>query len=68
MKVRKIIGILETHGFRLERQKGSHRHFIRQANGRNWLVTVSGSDNDDVPKGTLGSIRRQSGLPRKLFR
>ena len=36
--------------------------------GRIRTVTVSGADGRDVPRGTLGAIKRQSGLPRRLFR
>ena len=50
------------------RQRGSHRHFNGIVKGRTRMVTVPGADGDDVPKGTLGSIRRQSGLPAHLFR
>ena len=36
--------------------------------GKRRLVTVAGKSGDDIPKGTLSSIRQQSGLPRDLFR
>ena len=32
------------------------------------MVTISGAEGDDVPGGTLGAIRRQSGLPPRHFR
>lgn len=68
MKVREVIRLLERNGFQFARQRGSHRHFNGVVNGRARMVTVPGADGDDVPKGTLGSIRRQSGLPAHLFR
>lgn len=67
-KVREIVRILERHGFKLDRQKGSHRRFVGVVHGRTRRVTVSGNPNDDVAKSTMASIRRQSGLPRKAFR
>ena len=68
MKVREVIRILERNGFEVARQSGSHRRFKGSVNGRTRMVTVPGTDGDDIPKGTLGSIRRQSGLPARLFR
>ena len=68
MKVRDVIRILERNGFRSIRQRGSHRHFRGEVGGRTELVTVPGEDGDDVPKGTLAAIKRQSGLPGRLFR
>lgn len=68
MKVRDVIAILTEHGFRLDRSRGSHRHFKGSVDGQRRLVTVPGKDGDEVPKGTLSSIRRQSGLSRRLFR
>ena len=68
MKVRDVIRILTEHGFKLIRQRGSHRHFAGFSNGQRRLVPVSGNHGDDIPKGTLAAIRRQSGLPRRLFR
>lgn len=68
MKVRDVIRILERNGFQFVRQNGSHRHFRGVVGGRTRTVTVSGADGRDVPKGTLGAIKRQSGLPRRLFR
>lgn len=68
MKVRDVIRVLERNGFRFIRQNGSHRRFMGMVDERIEWVTVSGADGDDVPKGTLGSIKRQSGLPHDLFR
>ncbi|MDE0280345.1 MAG: type II toxin-antitoxin system HicA family toxin [Gammaproteobacteria bacterium] len=68
MKVRDVIRILESNGFELDRTRGSHRQFEGIIGGRRRLVTVSDKDNQDVKPGTLNSIRRQSGLPRKAFR
>lgn len=68
MKVRDVIRILTVHGFKLTRQRGSHRHFAGFIKGQRRLVTVPGTDGEEILKGTLAAIRRQSGLPRGLFR
>ena len=60
MKVREVIRLLETDGWVLVRTEGSHRQFKHSSKpGR---VTVSGSLGDDMPKGTLASVKRQAGL------
>jgi predicted RNA binding protein YcfA (HicA-like mRNA interferase family) len=61
VKVREVIAILQADGWRLVAMSGSHRQFKHHTKpGR---VTVSGHLGDDMPKGTLGSVRRQAGLP-----
>ncbi|HEY6364541.1 MAG TPA: type II toxin-antitoxin system HicA family toxin [Candidatus Binatia bacterium] len=60
MKVREVIRMLEQNGWRLVVTEGSHRQFKHPTKpGR---VTVSGNLGDDMPKGTLASVRRQAGL------
>lgn len=68
LKVREVIAILEENGFELIRhEKTSHRTYKKRVSQDKTLTTqVSGHLNDDVPKGTLGSIRRQSKLGNKL--
>ena len=68
MKVREVIRILKENGFALARTRGSHRVFEGFVGGQRRLVTVAGKPGEDIPKGTLSSIRQQSGLPRELFR
>jgi predicted RNA binding protein YcfA (HicA-like mRNA interferase family) len=60
MKVREVIVVLERNGWVLVRQRGSHRHFRHP--DVPFVVTVAGKPNTTVPPGTLGSIRRTSGL------
>ena len=60
MKVREVIRRLQREGWVLVSTEGSHRQFKHPSEqGR---VTVSGSLGDDMPKGTLASVRRQAGL------
>ena len=44
-KIRQLIRKLETAGFVLNRQRGSHRHFRHESGMR---VTISGKDGDDA--------------------
>jgi predicted RNA binding protein YcfA (HicA-like mRNA interferase family) len=41
MKVREVMCVLETHGFRLVRQKGSHCRFVGVVHGPTLYVTVA---------------------------
>ena len=60
MKVREVIRMLQDDGWRLVVTKGCHRQFKHPTKpGR---VTVSGQFGDDMPKGTLASVKRQAGL------
>ena len=68
VKVRQVVAVLESNGSVLDRTKGSHRHFEGVVGGKRRLVTVAGEDGDEVRKGTLASIKRQSGLSKALFR
>jgi predicted RNA binding protein YcfA (HicA-like mRNA interferase family) len=69
MKFRDFIRILVKHGFELDRQRGSHRVYIGRVGGRSRLVVVAcHNENDDIKPGTLASMIRQSGLPKRLFR
>jgi predicted RNA binding protein YcfA (HicA-like mRNA interferase family) len=60
MKVREVIRLIESKGWRLDRQRGSHRQYVHPA--KPGTVTVAGQPNVDVPPGTLHSIMKQAGL------
>jgi predicted RNA binding protein YcfA (HicA-like mRNA interferase family) len=69
MKFRELIRILEDHGFELARQRGSHRTYKGEVGGQVRIVVVAcHNESHDVKPGTLSSMIRQSGLPKKLFR
>ena len=59
MKVRDVLKQLQAEGWQVVRTKGSHRQ-LRHPN-RPGTVTVAGHAGDEVPKGTLKSIRKQAG-------
>lgn len=71
MKFSKVLKIIEQNGFALFRHGATnHRRYRRKDdNGEVFYVDMSPHKwSDDVPKGTLGSIIRTSGLSKKLFR
>jgi predicted RNA binding protein YcfA (HicA-like mRNA interferase family) len=60
MKVRDVVRRLEADGWRLVRQKGSHRAYKHPE--KPLVVTVAGNWNDDLPVGTLKSILNKAKL------
>ena len=59
MKVRDVLKKLNEDGWKLDRQKGSHRVFTHPTKPN--IVTVPGHPGDDLPIGTLKSIYDQAG-------
>ena len=55
--------VLESFGYRLVRQRGSHMVMQRE----NEDTTIPVPDHDELRIGTLRSIIRQSGLSTKEF-
>jgi predicted RNA binding protein YcfA (HicA-like mRNA interferase family) len=60
MKVQEVLQRLHADGWRIVRQKGSHRQL--QHPQKPGTVTVAGRPSIDVPPGTLNSIPKQAGL------
>jgi predicted RNA binding protein YcfA (HicA-like mRNA interferase family) len=60
-----VLGILELHGFREVRRRGSH--CIVQKKIGNSSITVPIPLHPELRRGTLLSIIRQSGVPREFF-
>jgi predicted RNA binding protein YcfA (HicA-like mRNA interferase family) len=60
VKVREVIRLVEQDGWRIVRQKGSHRQYHHST--KSGTVTISGNPGDDMPPGTLNSVKRQAGL------
>jgi predicted RNA binding protein YcfA (HicA-like mRNA interferase family) len=60
MKVRDIIKQLESEGWFVCRQRGSHRQYKHPS--KSGLVTIAGKPNDDLAPGTLNSILKQAGM------
>lgn len=61
-KVKELIALIEGDGWRLVRQKGSHRQYHHTAKAG--TVTVAGKDSIEVPPGTLNSVLKQAGLKK----
>jgi predicted RNA binding protein YcfA (HicA-like mRNA interferase family) len=60
IKIRKLIKLIESDGWFLHREKGSHRQYRHPV--KSGLVTVPGHMDDDVNPATLQSILKQAGL------
>ena len=61
VKVKDAIKLIETDGWFVARQKGSHRQYKHST--KKGLVTIScHSLNDDLSPKTYGSIIKQAGL------
>jgi predicted RNA binding protein YcfA (HicA-like mRNA interferase family) len=60
-----VCRILEHHGFVRVRQRGSHA--VMQKRTAQGSTTVPVPLHDELKRGTLQSIIRQSGVPRGAF-
>ena len=60
MKVREVLKLLRRDGWRVVRQRGSHRQLRHPV--KPGLVTVAGAERMDLAPGTLRSILRQAGI------
>ena len=58
--------MVQADGWKLVRQKGSHRQFHHPSKSGTVTVTVtvSGKPGVEVPPGTLNSVLRQAGLKK----
>jgi predicted RNA binding protein YcfA (HicA-like mRNA interferase family) len=62
VKVRDVIRLIEADGWQKVVTEGSHRQYKHPTKpGR---VTISGHPGDEMPKGTLASVKRQARLQR----
>lgn len=62
LNARRLIKILEKLGFQLDHKTGSHFIFYDSQNKRRAVVPFHGKD---LPKGTILSILKQSGIMKK---
>ncbi len=60
VKVRELIRLIESDGWRHVRTTGSHRHYKHSMKPN--VVTVPGNLGDDIPIGTLKAILRSAAL------
>jgi predicted RNA binding protein YcfA (HicA-like mRNA interferase family) len=59
-KVYEVIAILESHGWRQVRRRGSHLHFRHPS--QPVVITVAGKRSDTMKIGQLADVRRKSGI------
>jgi predicted RNA binding protein YcfA (HicA-like mRNA interferase family) len=59
-KYREVRAALRNAGWEVVRRRGSHEVWAKP--GVRARIVVAGTANDTVPVGTLGSIRKASGL------
>lgn len=64
LRSRDIVRKLERLGFVLDRVSGSHQIFMNLDSGRRAVVP---KHNGDLPKGTVKSILRESGISLEEF-
>jgi predicted RNA binding protein YcfA (HicA-like mRNA interferase family) len=60
MKIRDVIKLVESDGWRVVQQRGSHRQFRHSS--KPGKVTVAGHPAADMAPKTLRSILKQAGL------
>ena len=58
MKIRDVIRLMKSDGWRLVRTRGSHRQFKHPV--KPGLVTIAGKPGDDLAPGTVNSILKQA--------
>ena len=63
MKIREMITLIESRGWRLARTRGSHRQY--QHPERRGTVTVAGKPGKDLSLDMISSILKQAGLTKK---
>ena len=57
-----LIKLLEPHGFRYKRTKGSHQLYYNSSTNKTAIVPVHGGR--DIKKGTFQSILKQAGIDK----
>lgn len=60
MKLREVVRLLERHGWREVRTKGSHQQFEHPHQPE--VVTVPGTDGIELAPGTLNAMLKKAGL------
>lgn len=60
MKFSELVRLLEKNGFRIVKEKGSVRYYVKS--GWNRLIRVDYHGSKEIPTGTLHSILKAAGL------
>jgi predicted RNA binding protein YcfA (HicA-like mRNA interferase family) len=61
-KNRDVERLLQTYGFVLKDQRGSHKHYEHPSKGTK--VTIVGAAGDEMKKGTLYKVLKTAGIRR----
>jgi predicted RNA binding protein YcfA (HicA-like mRNA interferase family) len=51
---------LKDDGWKIKSQAGSHEQWVHPT--KPGKVTVAGSENEDIPKGTYRNMKKQAGM------
>jgi predicted RNA binding protein YcfA (HicA-like mRNA interferase family) len=62
-KNREVERALREYGYVLKNQWGSHRHYEHPGIGTK--ITIVGEPGDEMSKGTLYSLLKRAGIPKK---
>jgi predicted RNA binding protein YcfA (HicA-like mRNA interferase family) len=62
MKIRDVLRLIEADGWRIVKQKGSHRQYKHSS--KRGKATVAGHPSEELAPKTLRSIMEQAGLKR----
>ena len=63
MRFSELIRLLETNGFRLVKEKGSIRYYVKPGHDR--LIRVDYHGAKEVPTGTCHAILKAAGIGKK---
>lgn len=59
---------LKSHGFvQHGKPKGSHFHYKKISAGKSYLVVLAFHGSQSIPRGTMNSIVRQSGIDKSVW-
>ncbi|MBI2541251.1 type II toxin-antitoxin system HicA family toxin [Candidatus Woesearchaeota archaeon] len=65
LSAREVLKALNSVGFQITRQSGSHIILMKFVDGKKFTVVVP--KHDEIAKGTLLSIIQQSGIAKEEF-
>ncbi len=63
MKFSELVRLLEQHGFKIAKEKGSIRYYAKQGIDR--LIRLDYHGSKEVPTGTCQAILKAAGLSKK---
>lgn len=64
MKFRDLLKLIESDGWRFDRQRGSHMQYRHPHKMGTLTVAAGGKMSNEVPKGTMNQILKLAGLKK----